>query len=127
MATPHVYGMVTIYLDPVLDSGTIQDLSPTTGDWSRETITFTLKEHFDIPGLVYYSLEGVRFWEGLLPGPKKIVRVFTNFATFLWAKRIFHADRNYLEEQHIAIWDFMLQQQDLNIAEPNCCLVAACP
>ena len=123
---PYVLGMTCIYLDPVLQNGTIQDLNPITGQWSREIMKFTLTEYLNIPGSIYHSLECVRFQEGLCPKPERIIRTFHNPTTFAWAKRIFYADREYLKQQHMAIWDLMMQQQNLDISPPFCCLVAAC-
>ena len=124
----HVHGITSIYLDipRLLYSDTIQNPVGRNGQLIRECMTFTLTEYLNIPGFIYHSLECVRFREGLHPEPERIVRIFHNPSTFTWAKRIFCADREYLEQQHMAIWDLMEQQQNLDISAPFCCLVAAC-
>ena len=124
----HVHGITSIYLDipRLLYSDTIQNPVGRNGQLIRECMTFTLTEYLNIPGFIYHSLECVRFREGLHPEPERIVRTFHNPSIFTWAKRIFCADREYLEQQHMAIWDLMEQQQNLDISAPFCCLVAAC-
>ena len=130
---PHVHGITSIYISSIyldtprlLDSDTRQNPLRPNGQLIRECMTFTLTEYLDIPGFVYHSLECVRFREGLHPEPERIIKIFHDPNTFTWAKRIFCADREYLEQQHMAIWDLMEQQQDLDISAPFCCLVDAC-
>ena len=82
-----------------------------TGVENKEIMEFVLTEHFEESNFLHYKLKGIRYWQGTLPMTEKVIKTFDDPTTLLWARSIFNADREYIENHPIGIWNMLKHQE----------------